>query len=266
MEEYVLICEDSMDGILTGIYEAYEYKKIHRIDSHDRIHLHAGELETYRLFTTYEHIETQQDKVSKVSGTLQRELGQEAYYFLCLAMNSYHEDKADAVYHTVVSGLKHHDKNIFARLAEDAVNRAFSYARGVNNELLHLKGFLRFQELENGILYAKIAPKNHIMDFLTPHFADRFPAQDFVIFDEKRSLFALHAKYKQWYVYSAESGAFDEADLAFSEEEQSYQALFRHFVEKIAIEERYNPLLQQNNLPLRFRPYMCEFGKSVQIN
>jgi len=265
MEEYVLICEDSIDGILTGIYEAYAYKKAHNIDSHDRIHIYAGEPGSYRLFTTYEHIETQQDKVSKVSDTLQRELGQEVYYFLCLAMSSYCEDKADAVYHTVVSGLKHHDKNVFARLAEDAVSRAFSYARGANNELLHLKGFLRFQELENGILYAKIAPKNHILNFLMPHFADRFPAEDFVIFDERRMLFALHAKHKQWYNYSLAEGVFDEANLVFSEEEQAYQELFRHFVDKIAIEERNNLSLQQNNLPLRFRPYMCEFGKSVVI-
>ncbi len=263
MEEYVLVCEDSIDGILTGIYEAYAYKKANGIESHERIHIHAGEPNAYRLFTTYEKVETQPDKVSKVTATLQRQLGQEAYYFLCLAMSSYEEDKADAVYHTVVSGLKHHDKNVFARLAEDAVNRAFSYARGANNELLHLKGFLRFQELEDGILYAKIAPKNNILDFLTPHFADRFPTENFVIFDERRNLFALHAKYKQWYSYSLTEGVFDEANLVFSEEEQAYQALFRHFVDKIAIEERNNLSLQQNNLPLRFRPYMCEFGKSV---
>ena len=26
MEEYVLLCEDSLDGIFTGIYDAYQYK------------------------------------------------------------------------------------------------------------------------------------------------------------------------------------------------------------------------------------------------
>lgn len=263
MEEYVLICEDSIDGILTGIYEAYVYKQTQGIDSHDRIHVQAGEPQTYRLFTVYERVDTQPQKAAKVTATLQRELGQEAYYFLCLAMNSYKEDKADAVYHTVVSGLMHHDRNVFARLAEDAVNKAFAYARGANNELLHLKGFLRFQELEDGILYAKIAPKNHILEFLTPHFADRFPSENFVIYDEERNIFALHAKYKAWYLYTLSEGRFDDSTLVFSEEEQEYQALFRHFVDKIAITERNNPTLQRNNLPLRFRPYMPEFVQSV---
>lgn len=266
MEEYVLICEDSIDGILTGIYEAYVYKRMQGIDTHNRIHVQAGEPQSYRLFTTYESVETQPEKAAKVTATLQRELGQEAYYFLCLAMSSYKEDKADVVYHTVVSGLMHHDRNVFARLAEDAVNKAFSYARGANNELLHLKGFLRFQELEDGILYAKIAPKNHILEFLTPHFVDRFPGESFVIYDEGRNIFALHAKYKSWYLYSLGDEQFDEKNLVFSEEEQEYQALFRHFVNKIAIVERENLSLQQNNLPLRFRPYMCEFSESAVIN
>ncbi len=265
MEEYVLICEDSIDGILTGIYEAYLFKKAQGIDRHDRIHLHAGEPQTYRLFTQYERVETQSQKAYKVTETLRRELGQEAYYFLCLAMTSWNEDKADAVYHTVVSGLANHDKNVFARLAEEAVHKAFSYARGANNELLHLKGFLRFQELEKGILYAKIAPKNAILEFLVPHFADRLPAQDFVIFDENRKLFALHARYKAWYMYTLSDEQFDDAELVYSEEEQEYQALFRHFVDKIAITERYNPTLQRNNLPLHFRPYMAEFVQSVGL-
>lgn len=263
MEEYVLICEDSIDGILTGIYEAYSYKKETGIASHDYIHVQVGEPASHRLFTTYERVETNPEKVAKVTATLQRELGHEAYYFLCLAMCSPYEDKADAVYHTVVSGLLHHDKNVFARLAEEAVHKSFSYARGANNELLHLKGFMRFQELEDGILYAKIAPKNHILEFLMPHFADRFPGENFVIYDEARSLFALHAKYKNWYTYSLKEESFDESQLAYSEQEHEYQALFRHFVDKISIVERENLELQRNNLPIRFRPYMCEFGKNV---
>ena len=39
MEEYVLICEDSMEGILSGIYEAYQYKKEMGIEHHESIHL-----------------------------------------------------------------------------------------------------------------------------------------------------------------------------------------------------------------------------------
>lgn len=39
IEYYVLICEDSMEGILTGVYEAYQIKKDKGIESHDSIRL-----------------------------------------------------------------------------------------------------------------------------------------------------------------------------------------------------------------------------------
>ena len=49
MEEYYLVCEDSLEGIFTGIYDAYLKKK-----PHDQIHICVGEEENYRLFAVYE--------------------------------------------------------------------------------------------------------------------------------------------------------------------------------------------------------------------
>ena len=36
----------------------------------------------------------------------------------------------------------------------------------------HMVEYTRFSELENGVLYAKINVKHHILQFLMPHFAD----------------------------------------------------------------------------------------------
>lgn len=260
MEEYVLLCEDSLDGIFTGIYEAYQYKKDEHIVSHDEIHLAVKEPDTYRLFMHYEKVTTDREKSLKVSRTLKRELGEDTFYDMCLALASDREEKADAVYHTVVLGLQYHDRNVFARLHEDAVSSAFACQRGASRELQHLKGFLRFGELEQGILYAKFAPKNNILTYLMAHFADRLPADDFIIFDEKRGLYGLHPRYKQWYLVS--EAAIDEDKLVFSKDEEVYKELFVRFCKTIAIEERKNPELQRNMLPLRFRPYMPEFADS----
>ena len=45
MEEFYLICEDSLEGVFTGIYNAYLMKK-----PHSRIHICVGAQENYRLF------------------------------------------------------------------------------------------------------------------------------------------------------------------------------------------------------------------------
>ena len=257
MEEYVLICENSMEGILTGIYNAYQYKKEHGIKSHNQIHLDVKEPDIHRLFTEYICVETDSQKAEKVIKTLKAQLGESTYFDLCLAMASGAADKADAVYHTVVAGLSSHNRNIFYRLQDHYINRAFACKRGTANELHHYKEFLRFAELENGILYAKIGARDNILSFLMPHFADRLPAENFVIYDELYELFGLHPKYKQWYL--AQGYDFNEDTLVFAQAEAEYQELFKHFCKSLAVESRKNPKLQMNMLPLRFRKYMVEF-------
>lgn len=257
MEEYVLICEDSMEGILSGIYEAYQYKKEMGIEHHESIHLAVKEPVTQRFFTQYKPIQTDHEKAAKVTDTIVRQLGNDTWYRISMAMVSDFEDKADVVYHTVVLGLRLRDRQITDRLQEDCVQRAFRCARASENELCHLKQFSRFAELQNGILYAKINAKHHVLPFLMPHFADRLPADNFVIYDENTQTFGLHASYKKWYLM--QGAALSEDSIVYAEAEAAYQELFKRFCDSIAIESRINPKLQMNMLPLRFRPNMTEF-------
>lgn len=256
--ETVLICEDTLDGVFTGIYEAYRLKKDKSIESHDLIHLAVNEPFSQKLFTDYINIETSLEKSEKVSRTLKKSLGSVTYYNLCLAASSVFEDKADAVYHTVVLGLREHDANVLDRLCDSYVQSAFKCFRAANNEVCHYIEFIRFSELDNGILYAKINARHHILPFIMPHFADRLPANDFVIYDEGTQAFGLHPGFKKWYLVQGMD--FDEDSLIYSQAEKEYRELFRRFCGSISIEERKNEKLQQSVLPLRFRPNMTEFN------
>ena len=175
-----------------------------------------------------------------------------------MALAAEDEEKAQAVYRTIVEGLrcKVGPGHLFDNLARNEIHKAFALARGVNTEVGHQIQFLRFQELESGILYSRIGPKNDVLAFIMPHFADRLPIEHFVIYDEKRNVFGIHPAGRQWYLLRGE-----EADVQprYSEEELQYQELFRQFCHTITIEERRNRKLQQNMLPLRFREYMVEF-------
>lgn len=247
-------CEDSVEGIFTAIYCAYEERRVHE---DTRISLTDDIL----LFEEIIPVTADVEKTRKVIRTLRRSFGEEDYLWLCLALSSRNLDKAQAVYQTVVRGLRNKAKpgQLFDNLADDYVNKAYALGRAAWNEEHHLKGFVRFQELENGILYSKIGPKNNVLTFLMPHFADRFPGEHFMIYDEGRQLFGIHPAMHSWYLL--QSSELEEQTRApqLSEEEYQYQELFRHFCHTIAIKERENPKLQKNLLPLRFREYMVEF-------
>lgn len=248
----VYVCEDSLEGVFTGIYRAYEERREHG-------NTFLSLTDEPMLFAEYVAVEPDRQRTLKVINTLRRRFGEEDYLSLCKALAAEDPDKAQAVYQTVVDGLKRNVKpgHLFDNLSDDNVNKAFSLARGTGREIQHLQGFVRFQELEKKVLYSVIGPKNNILTFLMPHFADRLPQEHFVIYDDVRNLFGLHPAGRQWYLLQGEETAVPV--LRLSEEEEQYQELFRQFCRTIAIRERRNLNLQRNMLPLRFREYMMEF-------
>ena len=243
MEEYYLICEDSLEGIFSGIYEAYRMKM-----PHEQIHLCVGEDENYRLFAVYRECPCEPVKAAKVAKTIVEKFGEETYLSICRALASPEPDKAEAIYKTVVAGLQMKNMHdVMGNLADPNIHRVFELARFTANEAHFHVEFIRFRELGNGILYAPIGPKNNLITFVVPHFADRLPLENFVIHDEVRNIYALHPAKQDWYLVQGEEG-FSQVEHAFSEGEKKYSELFCK-----------NCGLQRNMLPLRYRDYMTEF-------
>lgn len=257
-ENIVLTCEDSPEGIFTAIYEAYALRA-----SHDRVFLQLGEKENFRLFSTYQKVLPDAEKAQKVTNTLKRRFTSKDYYDLWMALAAEDNRKAQAVYRTVVWGLSGKAKgSILAHMADDNVRMVVELSRRAGNEMHHMREFLRFAELENGILYAVIGPKDNVLPMVTEHFADRLPMENFLIFDEIRNLYAIHPAGKDWFLMSGcDDNGEEDREIRNSAAEEYYQELFRGFCHSISIESRKNLKLQQNMLPLRFRPYMVEFLK-----
>ncbi len=245
-------CEDSLESIFTAIYQSYAEKREH---SETQLLLSQEAL----LFAEEVTVIPDNEKVLKVMRTLTDRFGEADYLKLCMALSMREEEKAQAVYRTVADGLRRGcgRGHLFDNLADYWVHMAFSLARTAEREIQHLKGFVRFEELENGVLYARIAPKSNALTFLMPHFADRLPIENFALYDTTRNFFGLHPAGKQWYLLQKEES--EEVGTALlSENEKAYRELFRGFCRTIEIKERKNLQLQRNMLPLRFREYMVE--------
>ena len=261
MEEYYLICEDSLEGIFSGIYQAYLLKK-----PHQQIHIQLGEEDNLRLFAIYQKCPVNEEWAVKVARTIGNKFGEDAYLAICRALASPEPDKGEAIYRTVVAGLGMcNPAQVMGMLQNPHVHRVFELARFTANEAHYHVEFLRFRELENGILYAPIGPKNNLITFIVPHFADRLPLENFIIHDDVRNIFAVHPAKMEWYLVTGDEGMAG-PEHCFSEGEKKYSELFEHFFHTIAIKERKNLNLQRNMLPLRYRKYMTEFEKKNNNN
>ena len=252
-EHHILICEDSVAGILTGVYEAYERKL-----NHSTTVLQVGEEENLRLFAEYIRIEPSQERADKVIRTIRRRFGEETLHIILEALAASDNSKGHAVYQMIVFGLRGGYKGqLIDCLSQESVIKTVALSTTVWHEVHHFYGFLRFQELASGILYAKIKPKANLLTFLGDHFADRFPLENFMIYDEAHDYWLIHGAKKEWFTVSGELVQTDGL-LTFSQDEMTIQELFCHFVNKISIKERENLALQQQMLPLRFRSNMIE--------
>ncbi len=255
MEDKILLCEDSMEGIFSAVYDAYVLKC-------DPAHtsLQIGEIDNYRLFAEYIQVLPDGQKAEKVARSLQKRFGETVYKDISYALASSREEKATAVYRTVAAGLAmKNGRAVMQNLTDPSIRLVAQLKKRVWNEAHHLAGFLRFRELENGILFSKISPENNVLAFLADHFADRLPLVHFVIYDEKRRTFLIHPAGKAWFCVPGEALNEDAIEHC-SGREREYQALFRNFCRKISIKERENEALQRQLLPLHFRAYMTEFG------
>lgn len=267
---YTFICEDSPNGILSGIYDAWSFKIEQNCRfragettattpcSHEDISLLCREPDNYQLFCNYLPVAVSAEKSDKVARTILDRLGMEFYETLLnaiLAITPERKkdiDKADAAYKTVVSALNSSaGARVLHDLANPYIHRIFTLSRATYAEAHHLMGFLRFSELENGVLFSTIHPKNNALPFLAEHFTDRLPQENFIIYDETRQTAAVHSAGKNFMLVDA-SDLNQDILKRYSGQELEYRALWQTFFESIAIKARINPGLQANNIPKRF--------------
>ena len=250
----VFWCEDSLDGILTGVYDAWESGL-----GHAQVRLKTDAQDTLELFCEYRQVRTELEKAEKVLRTVRRRMGEEAFEAVCYAAACEHPERADAIYRLIVLGLSLPDgREAVHCLQNESVSLVMKLRQKAWHEAHRLMGFLRFEEMENGILYARFRSVCAVLPLLAPHFADRFRQENWVIHDLGRGSVAIHRKNSVWVLA-------EEKDLRLnslgrpSESEEAFQSLWKTFCTSIAIEERNNPGCQQTLLPLRFRPCMTEF-------
>ena len=262
---YTFICENSIDGIFTGVYDAWASRFGHR-----NVRLTTKEPANYELFQEYITVATSDIKSRKVARTLWQRLGAAVYESLCQAILADEQtagrsrlDKADCIYRTIVLGLSMPDgSKVLQALGEPYVHRVFELNRATACETHHYLGFLRFSELENGVLFSPIHPKNHVLPILGAHFTDRLPLENFLIYDGNRALAAVHKSGSDFLIADA-SDLDQDIIKRYSGKELEYRKLWCGFFDSIAIDARCNPPLQQQNMPKRFWKDTIEKAASV---
>lgn len=254
---HIFQCEDSLEGILTGVYDAWDARV-----GHGNVELRTWEADNLEFFCEYHIVNTDMKKAEKVLRTMKSRLGDSITELICYTACSHERDKATAIYRTLVDCLStkgaSYGKQVLGNRRNPAVAQVLDIHRNVWNEYHHYLGFLRFRQIQGNVLFAVISPKNDLLLLFQEHFGDRFINEFWIIYDDIREKALLHAPKSSCIMYSGVKEQMEKL-IKMKDQVADFETLFQGFCQHISIRERENRDLQRQNLPLRFREHMVEF-------
>ncbi len=137
-------------------------------------------------------------------------------------------------------------------LAHPAVSEMTDIRARVLREVDRMKGFLRFMENSQGVMYAPYSPDNDITDILARHFAARFKNQRWVIHDVARKKAAL---YNGGEIVITD---VSDAEVCLSEYEKYFEDLWRKYYKSVNIAQRPHEKQMRSYMPVRYWKYLPE--------
>ena len=136
-----------------------------------------------------------------------------------------------------------------------SVNEGLKISKYVSRENHKFKGFLRFVELKNKVLYAEFSPSNNIIFLLSKHFKKRLSNEYWVIKDVGRNIISIYNK-KDFYILDGNNFKLtvnDKSDL-----EEDIENMWKEFYKVIGIKERKNDRCRMNFMPKKYWKYITE--------
>lgn len=250
----IFIYDKTFDGLLTAIFDAYSRKQFPD--------LLQGEGEPLPLF--YDEcviVVTDETRAGRVWKALEKKLSPAALTVLSHCWLS-ELPEVDNVLFRYIRKAVDAPASIEVDFADPDVLFCSQLWKKVNQEKYRLIQFLRFQKTRDGIFFALVEPIFNVLPLTIHHFRDRFADQSWIIYDKKR-------KYGYYYdLEKVEEISFGEespallssklSDDLLDQNELLFQELWRTYFRSITIQERKNPKLHRQNLPVRFWKYLTE--------
>ncbi len=239
--------DGTFDGLLTAVFEAYAHPvEVKAITAREELQMGWGQEEIF--------LPTDAEKARRVEAGILKKIGSAALQRVEVCFWSGEEDKDTALYRYLRAGFDL-GRRIYNSLTHPDVLAVEYLYRNITREEQRVQGFTRFSEMENGVYYASIAPKNSLVPLLMPHFADRFSIQPFLLHDTQHAMAGVYDG-RGWYL--VETDELEVPDVSTREHE--FRQMWRQFYDAVAISQRRNHKLRQGMMPKWYWRNMTEFN------
>lgn len=251
----VFVYDKTFDGLLSCVFFAYETKVFPD--------LILSEADQQPLFADASYrVITEKEKSRRVWKALEKKLSGFARNMLLSTWLSELSEIEMLLFRYIRKNIDH-PKGIELNFGDEDVLRVKEIARKVAKDARRVIQFARFQETADGIWFAAVAPRYHVLSLVVPHFRSRYAGQPWIIYDTHRN----NGLYYD--TRTVEEVSFSPGDLAelkigklsddkLSDEEAFFQKMWKEYFRSITIKERLNLKLQRQHMPQRYWRYLPE--------
>ena len=245
--DIIYVYDGSFEGLLTAVFESFE--------RHELPCSVVSESEFLPTLFSSRIVVTDSAKADRVRRGIKNNAGEQIWNLVRLGYLTCLEDRG-ALINDFVHMAMHYGAGVTRMLADETVNRLSKAVRALTQESHKYKGFVRFS-VSGSALSAIIEPKNSVLPLLAAHFCDRYPNESFLIYDK------THRQALIWHNRQKLIVPLDDFEQPEAGEEERYlRALWKHFYDTVAIEERYNPSCRMNFMPKRYWSQLPEMDEA----
>ena len=249
-ESVAYVYDGTLEGLLCAIFETYVRKEVPLdVVTSEHLQLRLGQ-EVYE-------VTTDATLAKRVRAGLVKTCGAEVYDAVRVASVS-DEPQAGSIICTFVRYSMQWQGNTLNQLANPEVQPFIALHTSVVNERHYMVQFLRFQELEGGVWFAKGNPKANVVPLIMDWFVARFNTQPFIIYDEVHEVAGVYEG-RGWFLVKG-----NELNLpGVSANEVEMAGAWKRFYEAVCVEARYNPELRRQFMPKRLWNNIVEVAGST---
>lgn len=253
MDGKILQFDGSWEGLLTAIFEVFEY----RIDPKaviDGRHVQINLFEPRHLVTTVEA------KAARVRNGLLEKVGVQGIRELYHVYLSELETAPLLIVKTALYYFAQQHQNGQLNYGHNEVLAVKQIVKSVLRERHRMKAFVRFQLLQDGLYVALIEPDFNVLPLIRKHFKERYADQRWLIYDVKRHYGLYYDLQDATEVTFGEGHDISQHSISIgaNQQEDMYSDLWKRYFKSVNIPERKNTKLHLQHVPRRYWRYLNE--------
>lgn len=243
----IYLYDDTFEGLLTSIYDAFYSNGSPPTSIYGK-----SQTNTPLLLGNIVEISTDINKFKKVKNAIINKINFLSLKKIYFAFLSNYEDKGIIIFNYLKIAFKL-GPDVHDFLNINVIRLVDNITKKVLNECHRFEGFIRFNQIEEKLLYSSIEPDNDILELIGDHFKNRFPREYFIIHDISRQK-ALIYNTNFYEIIDMDIETYEK--LKFHNDE--YTDLWKTYFKATTIQERKNLKLQCRMMPKRYWKHILE--------